>query len=73
MFITLFHNVLNCNKSILAHFRPVFVFTESSHVLFNIMLNVNVLTLETVNKRKISLCITTKLIKSKTRLEMSLV
>ena len=60
MFITLFHNVLSCNKSILVHFRPVFVFTESSHVLFNIMLNINVMTSETVNKRKISLCIATK-------------
>ena len=64
MFITLFHNVLSCNKSILVHFRPVFVFTESSHVLFNIMLNINVMTSETVNKRKISLCIATKLITS---------
>ena len=63
VFITLFHNVLNCNKSILVHFRPTFVFTELSHILFNIMLNINLMTSETVNKRKISLCIATKLIR----------
>ena len=55
--VTLFHNVLSCKKSILVHFRPVFVFTESSHELFNITLNINAMTSETVNKRKISLCI----------------
>ena len=63
MFRTLYHNVLNCNKSTLVHFRPVFVFTESSHVLFNIMLNINVMTSETMNIRKINLCIAIKLIK----------
>ena len=65
VFTTLFHNVLNCNKPILVHSRPVFVFTESSHVLFNILLNINVMTSETVNKRKSSLCVATKLITSK--------
>ena len=34
------------------------------NVLFNIMLNINVMTSETVNKRNISLCIATKLITS---------
>ena len=70
VFITLFHNVLNCKKSILVHFRPVFVFAESSHVLFNIMLNINVMTSETVNKRKISLYIATKLITSNKNKEL---
>ena len=50
-----FHNVLSCNKSILVHFRPVFIFTESSHVLFNIMLNINVMTSETEQKKDQSL------------------
>ena len=64
VFITLFHNVLNSNTSILVHFRPVFVFTESSYVLFNKMLNINVMTSETANKRMLSLCTATKLITS---------
>ena len=37
VFITLFYNVLNCNKSILVHFRSVLVFNESSHELFDII------------------------------------
>ena len=41
VFIILLHNVINCNKSILVHFRSVFVFIESSDKLLNIMLNIN--------------------------------
>ena len=63
VFITLFHNVLNSYKSILVHFIFVFAFIESSHELFNIMLNINVMISETMNKRKISLCIATKLLR----------
>ena len=55
VFIILFHNVPNYNKSILVHFRSVFAFIESSHELFNIMLHINVMTSETVNKRNTSL------------------
>ena len=63
VFITLFHNVLNSYKSILVHFIFVFAFIESSDELFNIMLNINVMISETMNKRKISLCIATKLLR----------
>ena len=58
VFITLFHNVLYCNKSILVHFKSVYAFIESVHDLFAIMLYINVMTSETVNK---SLSIATKL------------
>ena len=58
-----FINVLNCNQSVQIHFTSVIVFIESSNELCSIRLNNNVMTLETVNKRKISLCIATKLIR----------
>ena len=33
VFITLFHNVLSCNKSILVHFRPVYLLNHHMYYL----------------------------------------
>ena len=47
---TLFYNVLNYDTSVLGHCRPVLC--SLTYLLFNIMLNINVMTSETVNRKK---------------------